>query len=365
MVVPGESGPVFLNAGGVFVVEGDGFRRISAEGITQLHPVAGEVWGTCSSGCGVRRLLPVADRAITRSTGLLDERVAEIVSPAPGVLCISYAPSLDLGISVISGTVWMHYSPGNSPLVAGRVQELSVDGRGGAWVRYGGERLGVSRIVEGKVVNYTTANSALPYDTVDLVAPEPVDRGIPGDLVWLVTVDGLTRFDPAKAEWKHYGRKHGDATDFLRMSGLDSLFGDAITGINRIAFSRGEAWFTTPRQLFRFDGNTFRLVPCAYTDRMEKLRFSSVEAQGDTVWVVLENIDSRKQEAVAAWTAGNGWRKYNPADYGLRSPEQIDMYPMVDKIIFVAPEWGNIMLSFGLNDDKPIVTPITLRNDGK
>jgi len=344
MAVPGPAGPVVLDSRGVFAGEGDGFRKIPAEGITQLQAINGEVWGTCDQGCGARRLLLGPERGLTKRDGLLDDRVSRMVSPTPGVTFFSYDPKLDLGVSVLSGTVWTHYSAYNSALASGRVAELVSDALGGVWVKFKEERMGVARIFDGRAVNFTSANSALPYDTVEIVAPEPPDRGLSGHQVWLATVDGLTRFDLGTSEWKHYGRRHGDATDFLRMTGLDSLFGRAVTGINGIAFTGSEAWISTRSGLFRFDADSFHPVPADFTGGMEKLCISSIASSGEVVWVSLENIDSRKQEAVASWTSGNKWRIFRLDDFAIRAPGKVYFSPIGDGLFLQAPEWGGQIL---------------------
>jgi len=363
--VLGPSGTVILDSRGVYVREGYESRKLAVDGITRLHLLGGEVWGTCDRGCGSCRLLPVAGRAITKADGLLDDRVVGMTGSQPGQYFFSYDPKLDLGVSVLTATSWSHFSSRNSPLASGRVAELVPDASGGVWVKYGVARLGVARIADGKAVNYTTANSALPYDTVELVVPEPLNGGLTGSLVWLVTVDGLTRFDPGKDEWKHFGRKHGDATDFLRMSGLDALFGKEITGINGIAFTRGNVWISTRSRLFRFDGNTFYPVPANILEDIEKLRYSSIVSSGAGVWVTLENIDSRKQVAIASWNQGKGWMVYRVSGFGLRAPENITSCRVGDGLYFLATEWAGRFLRVSSIEGLEVAPDAVSANPGK
>ena len=362
MAVSGPSGPVYLNSSGVFVGDGTGLRKLPDGGITALHAVGGAVWGTCKPGCGARRLLPEPGTLLVKQDGLLDDRVAMVAGTDSGTRYYSYDRDLDLGISVQSGTSWIHYSPANSALASGRIAELVSDAQGGIWVKYARDRLGVARIADGRVVNYTTANSDLPCDSVDMLMPEPSDNGLAGDQIWLVTVDGLTRFEPAKNDWKHYGRRHGDATDFLRMSGMDKIFDKAITGINGIAFTAGEAWISTRNRIHRFDGTTFRPLPDNILEGLERRRYSSIASMGGVVWVTLENLDSRKQEAIASWSQEKGWRNFPFGKYGLPVARSVSSGIVKEEIVFMADEWGSRILLIDAAGTAPIVIAI---NTGK
>ena len=289
----------------------------------------GAVWVTYASSAvaGTTRLTPAPARTMTVADGLLDGRVGQVVSSAPGILCFSYDPALDLGVSVLTGTVWSHFAPANSPLADGKVAELTVDPRGGVWVRYADDGLGIARVTGGKAVNYTGGDTALPVNTVDLVVPEPPDSGLPGDLVWFSTVDGLTRLDLGSGEWKHFGRKHGQTTDFMNILGLDQVFAKAILDIRGIAFTPGTVWVMTPRKLFRFDGVEFRPVSAKFVEGLERLRFSSISVVSGTVWVSLSDLDSRKQSALASYADGIGWRQFPLRDSAVPVAEEVVLCP--------------------------------------
>jgi len=241
-------------------------------------------------------------------------------------LFFSYDSALNLGISVLSGTVWTHFTPVNSPLRGGRVAELVPDARGGVWVRYLEDGLGVARLAAGKLSPYDTVNTTLPTNAVELIRPEPPGEGLPGDFVWLATVDGLTRMDLGTGEWKHYGQGHGAATDFLRVTGLDQLFTSAILDIRDIGFTPGSVWLLTPRKLFRFDGEVFHPVTAPFVEGLEKLRFSCMTAVSGTVWVALEDLDSRRIGALASYEEGAGWKLFRLTDLGVPEPEEIGLF---------------------------------------
>ncbi len=358
VVLPAQGGWVALTKAGLFRQEGSAWREGSrGDGLesNELRALAltdtatGELWVTYATRAraGATRLRPAPARTLTTQDGLLDNRVAQVVSLGADTYAFSYDQALDLGVSLRQGDTWAHRGPANSALRSGKIRRMVLDARGGLWLEYAKSKLGVTRLTALGATNYDTGNSALPYDTIDRIVAELEGAGLPGDQVWFVTVDGLTRYDLGDGAWKHYGRPHGQATDVLKFLGMDTLFSKAILRIQDVAVGQGCIWISTPGRIYRYDGQKFQPVPAAYVEGLSRLRYARVAGAGNMVWVSLINTDSREIPAIASYQPGQKWERYQLRELGLAAPAELILSPLNGKVAALAPEWGSRVLLLG------------------
>jgi len=342
---------VALTPAGVLAMDGARFHRLGvADGLAcdcvlEVHrvgPTGEEIWATYPAGrsAGATRLFPSPAITLGVKEGLLDARVARVVGPASGVLCFSYDPLLDLGLSVRTGGAWKHFNAVNSPLRSGRIKRIAADARGGVWIQYAKGRMGVARLFGGKMVCYDVTTTQLPYNTVDMIMPEPRGLGIKGDQVWFVTVDGLTRFDLGTGEWKHYGRKHSEATDVMRLLGIDTFLTDAILDIKAVACAPDSVWISTPRRLHRYDGESFKPLDASFVSGLNTLRFDGIASAGEEPVVYLRDLNNRRVMALAAYNLQAGWKFVEFRKLRLPETETVGLSGDGREVWAFSPEWG-------------------------
>jgi len=349
VVLTPPSGTLILARGGVFEAEGAGFRRLSPSdglapgGAEGLFPVndSGEAWVTYgpSPAAGVTRLRPGPAQTLTPKDGLKDGRVS-LVAGAGNIRAFAYAPQAGLGFSVASGTSWTHYAKANSPLRDNRITGLLADALGGIWARMYSPDAGCARLTDGRLVPYDTSNSGLPRNDILDILPEPPGRGTPGDQVWFVTVDGLTRFTLGDGTWKHFGRNPADITDFLRLLGVDTMFSSAILEIRSLAVDDTGLWIATPKRIYRFDGDAFTRIDASFTEGSDSLRFSAAAPAEGGVWAAVTNVDSKTVAEVARYRVGEGWNRYPLEGLRLKKPAEVRFFQVGGDIWALAPEWS-------------------------
>ena len=227
-----------------------------------------------------------------------------------------------------------------------KIKSLTTDARGAVWILYDDAGLGVSRLSATTITNWDSRNCALPVDAVDFLVAEPAGEGPPGDGTWFVTVDGLTRFDPDTGSWTHFGRRHGEITDALRVLGLDEYFTEAIVNIRGLACGPSELWISTPGRIWRYDGRSFERLPADFVEGLSRLRYGTLAWIDGAIRVALVDLDRREVVSVGSWRPGAaGWKEYTLAGTGLRPPPTVSFVACGNQVLVWSPVWGGRALA--------------------
>ncbi len=300
------------------------------------------------SGC---RLEPVTPPVVADAAGLRDPRVEAMLTRADGSLVVAYRPRLGLGISLRDAAGgWTHLAPATAPMRSGRVRDLVVDAAGAIWLVYADGTAGVSRLSGTVLETFTPENSALPIADVDRVFCEPANEGPAGDGVWCVTTDGLTRWLP-ESGWTHFGRGHGQATEALRVIGLDDWLTRKVVGIRDLAAGAGQLWVATARTVWRFDGTGFFPLPDDHVRGLSDLRYDQLAWAGGCLWATLRHRESRRIEGAVRWRPGAAaWTWLGLEPIRVVATEAIRLSVCGDRAWLTAPGWKGRALAAGPDD---------------
>lgn len=283
--------------------------------------------------------------------GLRDQVVGAHVHRVDGSTVYAYRPRRNLGISIQDAAGgWTHLGPLNAPMRSGRVERLVADATGGIWLVYADSAAGVSRVSGTVLETFGPENSALPVADVEAVFAEPSGEGPPGDAVWCVTADGLTRWLP-DAGWTHFGRAHAQATEALRVLGLDEWLTRKVIGIRDMAFGGGQAWVATARTVYRFDGTAFSPLPDDHVGGLAELRYDRLVWAGGCLWATLRHRDSRRIEGAVRWTPGGAAWGWLPLEAAGEAPgERIRLGECGGRAWLTSPGWRGRALTAGADD---------------
>lgn len=305
---------------------------------------------TGPEGCAVTAAVDPA-RSVAGDPGLRDPRVTASVIRADGSVLVAYRPRKELGVGIRDASGgWTHLDPASSPMRSGRVRDLVADASGGVWFVYADGSAGVSRLSGTVLETFTPENSALPVADVLSVCAEPAGEGPEGDAVWCVTVDGLTRWLPGNV-WTHYGRSHGQATEALRLLGLDEWLTRTVVGIRDLVAGGGQLWVATARRVHRFDGTVFAPLPDDVVRGLSDLRYDRLIWAGGAVWATLRHRDSRRVEGVVRWRPGGAaWTWLAIEAAGEPAAERIRLTACGDRAWLTSPGWRGRALVAGPED---------------
>jgi hypothetical protein len=227
---------------------------------------------------------------------------------------------------------WQIFSTGNSGLPHDRVLALAEDGAGALWVgtenglvQFDGEAwqpqlpgriegiavgddqvwaatlAGAARLADGRWTTFTTANSGLGDDAVFSIA-------LQGDVVWMGTVSGVSRFETVSDSWATFTADNSD----LGVGGVADLLID----------SEGMVWAATQGGgLSQWDGRGWR----SYLTSNSTLPHNTVnvifEIERGRFWIgTALPLDVG---GVLATFDGQRWRTLRPANSGFSGSEPL------------------------------------------
>lgn len=200
------------------------------------------------------RLLEYTISTWSERHGLPSGQIRAIVEDREGYLWLGTAA----GLVKFDGSQFSRFRarPGSPTLPEAQVAALHVARDGSLWVGFGGSG-SISRVVQGRVLNYTSAE--LPKGIRAILE----DRA---GTLWVGAHDGLWRLE-AGGHWERLGTRQG-----LPAESVNSLLPDR----------RGRLWVGTSTNLFRLDLGASVFLPVL--SRSQRVNSVSEDVDGD-IWL--------------------------------------------------------------------------------
>ena len=199
------------------------------------------------------------DRA---NSGLAHDTVNAVLAAPDGTLWFG----TDAGLSRYADRTWRTFTAADGDLPGRQVRALDWGHDGSLWVGADG---GLARYAGGQWTAYTTANSGLVNDFVMAVATAP---GPEGEVVWVATVEGISRFDPARDVWQSYTAENSG----LSWDGVADILVD----------SRGRVWAATlGGGLDRLDGDRWQVYRVINSSLPYNLVMTLAELEPGVIWL--------------------------------------------------------------------------------
>jgi hypothetical protein len=236
----------------------------------------------------------------TANSGLPHNRVLAVAQDAANTLWLG----TQAGLGRYDGTGWRVFRALDLGLAGDQVQAVEIGNDGRVWI---GADAGLA-VFDGRAwTAFTTATSGLIDDAVFSLAVEP---RLTGDVIWIGTGAGVSRFDPISGEWTAFTPENSG----LGWGGVADLLID----------SSGRVWAATlGGGLSIWDGRAWQ----AYRTSNSAVPFNTVqaifEAAPGVLWVGTA-VPNNAGGVVAAFD-GQTWTTYTPRNSGYSGAEPLSI----------------------------------------
>ncbi len=197
-----------------------------------------------------------------KNSGLAHETVNAVLSAPDGSVWFG----TDDGLSRFADGAWQSFRAADYGLPGREVRALDWGTDGALWV---GTDNGLARYVDDRWTSFTTTNSGLVEDFIMALDIVP---GADGDVVWIATVEGISRLDVARGNWQSYTAENSG----LALNGIADILVD----------SQGQVWAATlGGGLNRLDGERWQVYRVGNSGVPYNLVMTLAELEPGVMWM--------------------------------------------------------------------------------
>jgi hypothetical protein len=206
------------------------------------------------------------------------------------------------GLAYLGDNEWTVFSTEETGLASDKVQALALDGVGGVWV---GTDTGAARFDGQTWLQYTKDNSGLIDDTVFSLA---VEQDGDGEKIWFGTLNGVSRYNPARDEWLSFSSDEVD----VGWGGVSDLLID----------TSGRLWMATlGGGISLWDGEDWAYLRTSNSEMPYNTVQKVYESEPGIFWIAT-SVPNRSGGLVSRFD-GDAWQTFEPNITGYSGTETL------------------------------------------